>query len=93
MISDFFDDGGTNEHPHIWNPPYVNHFQVKKLWRWRPATAANPSEDPPDPSTALEAFMKGLSMRLGLGEGSSGLRVRSVMYAILYFPAILFFDR
>ena len=51
-------------------------LQVKKLWRWRPTPTANPSDDFADPTVALEAFMQGLRLRLGLGDGSPAFRVR-----------------
>lgn len=47
---------------------------MKKLWRWKPTTAS--SSDEVDPSVALSAFMKGLSLRLGLGANNPGVRVR-----------------
>lgn len=54
-------------------------MQVKKLWRWRPVvSAAGGHDDPPETSVAVEAFLKGLSVRLGLGEDNPGLRVRCV---------------
>lgn len=56
----------------------ARYAQVKKLWRWKPpATTLVPGEAT-DAAVALESFMKGLSARLGLGEGGPGLRVRSV---------------
>lgn len=51
-------------------------MQVKKLWRWRPAGLPPLGEDGPEASVAVEAFMKGLGQRLGLGEDNPGLRVR-----------------
>lgn len=60
---------------------YTIYDQVKKLWRWRPVTAAagaqeNATEDLRNPNIALEAFMKGLNVRLGLGEDCPGVTVR-----------------
>lgn len=60
---------------------------MKKLWRWKPAPgvlSGQPSDEDDgvsvgvslEASVVIEAFMKGLCQRLGLGEECPALRVR-----------------
>lgn len=60
--------------------------QVKKLWRWKPSTATASNDEGAgtgaagvagvDSTTAVSAFMRGLSQRLGLGDNTRDVRVR-----------------
>lgn len=62
--------------------------QVKKLWRWKPSAATTSNDEGGtvtsagvagvDSTTAVSAFMRGLSQRLGLGENTRDVRVRLV---------------
>eukprot|EP00752_Nemacystus_decipiens_P008416 g7524.t1 len=57
---------------------------VKKLWRWKPSAATASNDDGAgtgagvagvDSTTAVSAFMRGLSQRLGLGDNTRDVRV------------------
>eukprot|EP00903_Cladosiphon_okamuranus_P016933 g15609.t1 len=58
---------------------------VKKLWRWKPSAATSSNDEGGtvtsagvagvDSTTAVSAFMRGLSQRLGLGDNTRNVRV------------------
>lgn len=60
---------------------------MKKLWRWKPSAATASNDEGAagtgaggvagvDSTTAVSAFMRGLSQRLGLGDNTRDVRVR-----------------
>lgn len=51
------------------------------MWRWRPVGLH--LGEGPEAGLAVEAFMRGLSQRLGLGENNAGLRVRYGFFIVI----------